>query len=159
VAEGARPLSPGLPAPVRAVLLLAGALWTLPNTLIGAVAGAAGIALGARPAISHGALVFFRFPWGPGGALTLGQVVLCTGDSLEVPCLTYARRAGHDHAAQDESVLLGLHEQAHVLQYLALGPLFLPLYFACGGIHERNRFERAADRYAATGRGWWPWAA
>ena len=35
--------------------------------------------------------------------------------------------------------------------------LFLPLYLACGGISVRNRFERAADRYAQTGRGWWPW--
>ena len=59
------------------------------------------------------------------------------------------------------NTLLGLladHERAHVFQYLALGPLFLPLYFACGGIGVRNRFERAADRYARTGRGWWPWS-
>ena len=35
--------------------------------------------------------------------------------------------------------------------------LFLPLYFACGGISWRNRFEQAADRYAATGEGGWPW--
>jgi hypothetical protein len=153
VAEGARPLSPA----ARAALLLAGALWTVPNTLLGMLAGATGLALGARPALREGALVFFRFPWGPGGALTLGQVILCTGDSLEVPCLTYARRAGHEHAAHDEPVMLGRHERAHVLQYLVLGPLFLPCYFACGGIHARNRFERAADRYAATGRGWWPW--
>ena len=157
MAEGARPLSPPLPAPLRVALLLAGSLWTAPNSLLGAVAGVAGLALGARAAIAPGALVFFRFPWGPGGALTLGQVILCTGDSLEVPCLTYARRAGQADAACEAPVLLGRHERAHVLQYLALGPLFLPLYFACGGIRARNRFERAADRYAATGRGWWPW--
>ena len=46
-----------------------------------------------------------------------------------------------------------------MFQYMALGPLFLPLYFLCGGISARNRFERSADRYAMTGRGWWPWAA
>ena len=40
---------------------------------------------------------------------------------------------------------------------MVLGPLFLPLYFAFGGIGVRNRFERAADRYALSGRGWWPW--
>ena len=28
----------------------------------------------------------------------------------------------------------------------------------CGGIGVGNRFERAADRYAASGRGWWPWS-
>ena len=52
---------------------------------------------------------------------------------------------------------IGDHERAHVYQYMALCPLFLPLYFLCGGISVRNRFERAADRYAQTGRGWWPW--
>lgn len=158
MAEGARPLSSRAAASLRAALLLAGSLWTAPNTLLGVLAGVAGTALGARPAIGHGALVFFHFPWGPGGALTLGQVILCTGGSLEVTCLTYAQRAGQVDAACDEPVLLGRHERAHVLQYLALGPLFLPLYFACGGIDARNRFERAADRYAATGQGWWPWA-
>src|SRR3546814_8544627 len=40
---------------------------------------------------------------------------------------------------------------------MVLGPLFLPLYLLCGGISARNRFERAADRYAGFGRGWWPW--
>jgi len=29
----------------------------------------------------------------------------------------------------------------------------------CGGVSARNRFERAADRYAQTGRGWWPFRA
>ena len=53
--------------------------------------------------------------------------------------------------------MLADHERAHVYQYMALGPLFLPLYLACGGISVRNRFERAADRYAMTGHGWWPW--
>jgi hypothetical protein len=43
-----------------------------------------------------------------------------------------------------------------VLQYLVLGPLFLPAYFICGGVCARNPFERAADLYALTGRGWWP---
>ena len=37
-----------------------------------------------------------------------------------------------------------------------LGPLFLPVYLLCGGVSVRNPFERAADRYAMTGRGWWP---
>ena len=35
--------------------------------------------------------------------------------------------------------------------------LGLPLYFLFGGVSVRNRFERAADRYALTGSGWWPW--
>jgi hypothetical protein len=144
---------------LRPVLIAArvlGALWTLPNTALGVVAGAAGVAFGARPRWrgSECALVFERYPWGPGGALTLGNVILHTGDHLDVPCVTYAHRAGH---GEEPPISLAAHERAHVLQYMVLGPLFLPLYLACGGIGVRNRFERAADRYARSGRGWWPW--
>jgi hypothetical protein len=144
---------------LRHALVFVGALWSAPNTLLGLLAGLAGWLAGARPGVAHGALVFYRYPWGPGGALTLGQVILCTADTLAVPCLTYARRAGHGGAACDAPVDLGVHERAHVLQYLVLGPLFLPLYFLCGGVSADNRFERAADRFALTGRGWWPWTA
>ena len=62
------------------------------------------------------------------------------------------------------SELQGLYQSKYasisphdVLQYMVLGPLFLPLYLACGGVSVRNRFEQAADRYAHTGAGWWPW--
>jgi hypothetical protein len=141
--------------------LLAGALgmlWAAPNTALGLLAGGLGVALGARARLSRRelAVVFQRVPFGPGGALTLGNAILHTGDSLDEDCLTYAHRAGHGACGP---VRLGDHERAHVLQYMALGPLFLPLYFLCGGISVRNRFERAADRYAATGRGWGPWPA
>jgi hypothetical protein len=90
---------------------------------------------------------------GPGGALTLGNVILHTGASLDEVARTYACRA---HGGND-CVRIGDHERAHVYQYLVLGILFLPLYFACGGVSARNRFEQAADRYAMTGKGWWPW--
>lgn len=137
----------------RATLVTTGAIWASPNTLLGLLVGSAALCVGARVRWSDAALVFHRVPFGPGGALTLGNVILNTGDSLDVHALTY-------HCAAfggTERVRLGDHERAHVYQYLALGPLFLPLYFACGGIHVRNRFERAADRYALTGKGWWPW--
>jgi hypothetical protein len=39
---------------------------------------------------------------------------------------------------------------------MVLGPFFLPAYLVLGGISARNPFERAADRYALTGSGWWP---
>lgn len=130
-----------------------GALWTLPNTLAGLLAGAVAIGLGARATISDGAIVFHGVPFGPGGALTLGQVILHTGDTLDGNALTYHCKA---HGGSD-CVRLGDHERAHVYQYLALGPLFLPLYFLCGGISWRNRFEQSADRFAQTGAGWWPW--
>ena len=140
-----------------AVARAIGMAWTVPNTLIGLIAGAAGMAFGAHAhvRVRECAIVFHRFPWGPGGAITLGNTILHTGDSLDAECVTYAHRAGH---AQEASITYADHERAHVFQYMALGPFFLPLYLACGGVSVRNRFERAADRYALTGRDWWPWA-
>ncbi len=136
---------------------MAGALWTAPNTAVGLLLGALGLAFGAHLHWRQHemALVFHRWPWGPGGAITLGNVILHTGDTLDSPCFTYAHRAGH---GDQTAISLADHERAHVYQYMALGPLFLPLYLVCGGISVRNRFERAADRYAASGQGWWPWA-
>lgn len=100
------------------------------------------------------AIVFQHLPWGSGGAITLGNVILHTGDSLDCECRTYAQMAGH---GDEPAVVLADHERAHVMQYMVLGPLFIPVYLACGGVSVRNRFERAADRYAQTGKGWWPW--
>lgn len=147
-------------APPRWGLRLAqglGIAWALPVTALGLVAGLAALAAGARMHFSPRdlACVFQRVPWGPGGALTLGNVILDTADTLERPCHTYAHAVGIGH---DPPILLADHERAHVFQYMALGALFLPLYLLHGGVSARNRFERAADRYALTGRGWWPWA-
>lgn len=112
---------------------------------------------GARPAWRPReiALAFARMPLGR-GALTLGNVILHAGDSLDRPCRSYAHAAG---LCEEPALALSAHERAHVLQYMVLGVAFFPLYALCGGIHVRNRFERAADRYALTGRGWWPWPA
>ncbi|WP_243049505.1 hypothetical protein [Dyella sp. RRB7] len=132
-----------------------GMLWTLPNSVLGLLLGIAGMSLGARPhwRARERALVFRRWPWGSGGALTLGNVIIYTGDELATPCLTYAHRAG---LRVDDAIVLADHERAHVYQYMLLGPLFLPVYLLCGGVSVRNPFERAADRYALSGRGWWP---
>jgi hypothetical protein len=134
-----------------------GGLWTLPNTLLGVLAGTIGLLLGARARWSRRerALVFGSMPWFGSGALTLGNVILHTGDSLDVACATYAHRAG---LAVEARVSLADHERAHVYQYMVLGPLFLPLYLLCGGVSARNPLERAADRYAQCGHGWWPLA-
>ncbi|WP_245559570.1 hypothetical protein [Luteimonas mephitis] len=145
-----------VPRAVLRVLQGLGAVWTLPNTVAGLLLGVVGLAFGAHAHVRRRdlALVFHRWPWGPGGALTLGNVILHTGDSLDSPCMTYAHHAGR---GDEVPILLADHERAHVFQYMVLGPLFLPLYLACGGISARNRFERAADRYARSGRDWWPW--
>ena len=139
------------------LLIVLGGLWTLPNTAIGLLLGAIGLPFGAHAHWRRRdlALVFHRWPWGPGGAITFGNVILHTGDNLDSPCVTYAHRAGH---GDEPAIMLADHERAHVYQYLVLGPLFLPLYLVFGGISVRNRFERAADRYARTGHGWWPWS-
>jgi hypothetical protein len=139
-------------------LQLAGLLWTSPNTVLGLLAGLCCLGGGARPRWrgEELALVFVRVPWpGQGGALTLGNVILYTGEQLDTPCRTYAHRAG---LGAEAPVSLAAHERAHVFQYMLLGPLFLPLYLLCGGISVRNRFERAADRYARDGgTTWLPW--
>ena len=139
------------------LLIALGGLWTLPNTAIGLLLGVIGLPFGAHAHWRRRdlALVFHRWPWGPGGAITFGNVILHTGDNLDSPCVTYAHRAGH---GDEPAIMLADHERAHVYQYLVLGPLFLPLYLVFGGISVRNRFERAADRYARTGRGWWPFS-
>lgn len=145
-----------MPRVALRILQAVGALWTLPNTMVGLLIGSLGFPFGAHVHVRARdlAVVFHRWPWGPGGALTLGNVILHTGETLDSPCVTYAHRAGHGDEAQ---IVLADHERAHVYQYMVLGPLFLPLYLACGGVSVRNRFERAADRYAHEGRGWWPW--
>lgn len=132
-------------------------LWASPITALGLLAGVVGMPFGARLRLRRSdlAVVFQHWPWGPGGAITLGNVILHTGDSLDSPCFTYAHDAGH---GDEPPILLADHERAHVYQYMVLGLLFVPLYLICGGISVRNPFERAADRYAQTGRGWWPWS-
>lgn len=124
--------------------------------MLGLLAGAVGLCFGARVRWQRRELawVFEHWPWGPGGALTLGNVILLKGATLEAACATYEHRAGR---CRHPAVRLGDHERAHVYQYLVLGPLFLPVYLACGGVSVRNPFERAADHYALHGRGWWPW--
>ncbi|RDZ29720.1 hypothetical protein DX914_06515 [Lysobacter silvisoli] len=143
-------------APARLALHALGVLWASPVSVLGLLAGAVGLAFGAHAHLRRRdlAVVFHRWPWGPGGAITLGNVILHTGDDLDSPCVTYAHRAGHGDEA---AIVLADHERAHVYQYMVLGALFLPLYLLCGGVSVRNPFERAADRYAQTGRGWWPW--
>ena len=138
-----------------ALLFLLGTLWALPMSLIGLVGGIMTMPLGSRLRYSDHALVFSSFPFGPGGAITFGNVILNTAKDLDAIVVTYQCRADGN---RNDCIRIGNHERAHVYQYMVLGLLFLPLYLACGGISVRNRFERAADRYAQTGRGWWPWA-
>lgn len=145
-----------MPAWLRRALFVAGAVWTFPNTLAGLLLGVPALACGARLRCSDEAIVFVDYPWGPGGALALGNVIVCTSPSLDVRCLSYAERAGLCRPS-GTTLRLGDHERAHVRQAMVLGVFYLPAYLLCGGIGAHNRFEQAADRHAATGHGWWPW--
>jgi hypothetical protein len=138
----------------RAGLFVLGLLWALPNTLLGLLLGLAGLPFGARFGVERAqrAVVVRQWPWGQ-GALTLGNSIVHSGADLRRRCRTYADRAGE---GAEPLVPLDAHERAHVYQAMVLGPLFLPVYLLAGGVSARNPFERAADRYAATGRGWWP---
>lgn len=147
-------MSRDLPTPARNALIALGMAWTLPNTLIGLLVGLGFCAFGARPHLAEEALAFKRIPRAR-GALVLGCVILHGGEDLDARVPTYAARRGS--APPTQCVRIGDHERAHVYQYLLLGPFFLPLYFLCGGVSARNPFERAADRYAMIGHGWWPW--
>jgi hypothetical protein len=140
----------------RRALFVPGAIWALPNSLLGLLLGLPSLLFGARLRISDGALTFVGYPWGPGSALALGNVILCRHGTLDGLCCSYAERFGLC-PPNGARFRLGDHERAHVYQAMALGVFFLPLYFLCGGISARNRFEQSADRYAATGAGWWPW--
>ena len=133
---------------VLRVLQALGVAWALPYTALGLVAGAASLAAGAHAHLSARgfAVVFHKVPWGPGGALTLGNVILHSGDSLESPCATYAHRAGH---RVEPSIVIGDHERAHVYQYMVLGPLFLLGLVLC---FEPIVFRQGA---AETGGGYW----
>jgi hypothetical protein len=142
--------------PAINLLWLIGMFWATPNTVLGLLLGFPALALGAKLKVSDGAVVFLRYPWGPGGALALGNAILCTHATLDTECRTYSERFGLSEAGGPLQ-RLGDHERAHVYQAMALGIFFLPLYFLHGGISARNRFEQAADRYAVTGTGWWPW--
>ncbi len=139
----------------RRALMTLGVLWALPNSALGFVAGLLAMPFGARPKFSSRdlALVFHGFPLGPGGAMTLGNIMLSTHSDMDTLCTTYAHRAKW---CVQPKTRIGDHERAHVFQYLVLGPFFLPVYLLCGGVSVRNPFERAADRYAMTGQGWWP---
>ena len=111
-----------------------GFIWTLPNTLLGLLAG---LLTFQRPRVAHGLLLFDRTPRGLTAflrsihreAMTLGYVVVS--------------------ASPVEGRLLA-HEREHVRQYRAWGPLFIPVYLGSAIVYgyRRHPMERAAERAA-----------
>jgi hypothetical protein len=77
------------------VAIVLGMAWTLPNSAAGLLAGVIGLAFGARMRWRRDvpALVVRRWPWGAGGALTLGNLIVHTRERLDRPSHTNAQRA------------------------------------------------------------------
>jgi len=115
-------------------LELLGFAWALPNTIVGLVLGALTFQ---RPRLHGGAIVFDRAPRGVTWlmprlhrtAMTMGFVVL---------------------SARPLEGRLLVHEQHHIKQFMRLGPLFGPVYFALAIPYgyRRHPMERAARRAA-----------
>ena len=146
--------------PMRTALIAldcVGKICAAPNTLAGLLLGIPTLLAGRRPAIAHNAIVFHSFPIGR-RAFVLGNVIINPYPDLERCSATYesiARRK-RDAACAVELVHIGKHEEAHTLQYQVLGPFFLPVYALTMLLPSPTPFERAADVYAKSGRGWWP---
>ena len=111
-----------------------GFLWTLPNTLLGLVAGALTFQ---RPRVVQGAMVFDRRARGLTAlmrgfnrtAMTVGYVIV-SSEPLEGRLLR--------------------HEQHHIEQYRRWGPFFIPVYLllAIPYGYRRHPLELAAMRAA-----------
>jgi hypothetical protein len=145
--------------PMRTLVALdcVGKIWTAPNTLAGLLLGIPTLLAGARASLAHNAIVFHSFPIGR-RAFVLGNVIINPYPDLDRCCATYesiARRK-RDSACAVDLVHIGKHEEAHTLQYQVLGPFFLPVYALTMLLPSPTPFERAADIYAKSGRGWWP---
>ena len=111
-----------------------GFLWTLPNTLLGLVAGALTFQ---RPRLDGGALIFDTAPRGltwlmprlHRTAMTIGFVIV---------------------SARPVTGTLLVHERHHIRQYCAWGPLFIPVYLVLSIPYgyRRHPMELRAQRAA-----------
>jgi hypothetical protein len=126
---------------------------------MGVIIGAPFLLTGCRCQIAHNAIVFHQFPLAK-RAFALGNVIISPYTDLKQQVMTYecaacARR--RLPLPQVRTVHLGKHEEAHTWQYQVLGPFFLPVYLLTVLLPSPTPFERAADNYAHSGEGWWPW--
>jgi hypothetical protein len=116
------------------VLAVLGFVWTLPNTLLGVIAG--GLTF-QRPRLHGGALVFDRRARGLTAVMrTLNRTAMTVGYVIV-------------SSAPVEDTLLR-HEQHHIRQYTQWGPFFIPAYLllAVRYGYRRHPFEIAAMRAA-----------
>jgi hypothetical protein len=106
--------------PRRRVLRLLLKLNNLPNTLIGALLGLAGVPFGARVSAGNNALQFLGHSlMRRGSAVTIGNVVLY-GRSVTPLCVGF------------DGNRLSDHEHQHTIQGERLGVFYLPLHLLSG---------------------------
>jgi hypothetical protein len=152
----------GKPNSYAWLLDILGKIWASPYTLLGLIYGLLGHAMG-RLAFSLG-----WYPVKP--EMKLGNnAVQFTNNPLTIPCaaitlgntISYGKGTAPDHcgAYGDPTVNIGRHEEAHTWQYQVLGPLFIPVYFICGGVSGPcgNPLEQAAQDFGRGSGSWWPW--
>ena len=128
---------------------MGGKLWALPITLIGLIYGIVNLIFRSTISFKYNAICFENCVFvSSHSAVTLGNCILCS-TSLEDHLITYE--------GKQTDVPLGQHEIAHTFQYERLGLFFLIVWIVNGGPSKRNPLEIAADTYATSGEGWWPW--
>ena len=116
----------------RAVGTIVGFVWTLPNTVLGAVLGLLTFRV---PRLSNGVVLFDRGGRGVSAILSrLGRTAMTVGFVV----------IGTEPVRGE----LLRHELAHVRQYRVWGPLFLPLY---GALYLRYGYDRHPFEVAASG--------
>jgi len=111
-----------------------GFIWTLPNTLLGLLAG---LLTFQRPSLREGLLLFDRQPRGLTSVMLRAHRTAMTVGFVIV-------------SAEPVRGRLLAHERHHVRQYCAWGPLFIPVYLllAIGYGYRRHPMELAAQRAA-----------
>jgi hypothetical protein len=111
-----------------------GFVWTLPNTVLGVVAGALTFQL---PRVVEGALVFDR---GARGLTALMRAMNRTAMTIGYVIVSSDPVAG----------TLLRHEQHHIRQYERWGPFFIPVYLLLAILYgyRRHPMELAAMRAA-----------
>jgi hypothetical protein len=111
-----------------------GFVWTLPNTLLGLVAG---LLTFQTPRVGDGAVIFDRTGRGLTALMPrLGRSAMTVGFVIV--------------SAEPVTGMLLTHERHHIKQYCAWGPLFIPVYLllAIPYGYRRHPMELAAQRVA-----------
>jgi hypothetical protein len=90
------------------------------------------------------------------GGLTLGNVQLYSGYDMYGNPIGPGSILWNSPYTNLSDFTIGAHEESHTLQAYILGPFFLPVWAATGGVWRPSPLETQADIHAAGGDAW-PW--